>query len=66
MLSTTEESLRDSFIKAAGGDPNSVERVKKISDYAFIHFKEREQASQCLHTLNGKLKILIYIIYFDT
>ncbi|CAH8555185.1 unnamed protein product [Schistosoma haematobium] len=52
MLSTTEESLRDSFIKAAGGDPNSVERVKKISDYAFIHFREREQASQCLHTLN--------------
>ncbi|CAH8549983.1 unnamed protein product [Schistosoma rodhaini] len=52
MLSTTEESLRDSFIKAAGGDPNSVERVKKISDYAFIHFREREQALQCLHTLN--------------
>ncbi|CAH8547772.1 unnamed protein product [Schistosoma margrebowiei] len=52
MLSTTEESLRDSFIKAAGGDPNSVERVKKISDYAFIHFRDREQASQCLHTLN--------------
>ncbi|KAK4471856.1 hypothetical protein MN116_004611 [Schistosoma mekongi] len=52
MLSTTEESLRDSFIKAAGGDPNSVERVKKISDYAFIHFREREQAAQCLHTLN--------------
>ncbi|VDP72829.1 unnamed protein product [Schistosoma mattheei] len=63
MLSTTEESLRDSFIKAAGGDPNSVERVKKISDYAFIHFRDREQASQCLHTLNGKSKILIYIIY---
>nr|CAH8849644.1 unnamed protein product [Trichobilharzia regenti] len=52
MLSTTEESLRDSFIRAAGGDANSVERVKKISDYAFIHFREREQAAQCLLALN--------------
>lgn len=52
MLSTTEEKLRECFTEAAGEDPNCIERVKKISDYAFIHFKEREQATRCLHTLN--------------
>ncbi|CAH8630738.1 unnamed protein product [Dicrocoelium dendriticum] len=52
MLSTTEESLREHFVKAAGGDPNCIERVKKITDYAFIHFKEREQAEICLNILN--------------
>ncbi|CAL8088580.1 unnamed protein product [Calicophoron daubneyi] len=52
MLSTTEDTLREHFIQVCGGDPNCVERVKKISDYAFIHFKEREQAAKCLHALN--------------
>ncbi|KAF5401279.1 hypothetical protein PHET_05331 [Paragonimus heterotremus] len=52
MLSTTEESLREHFVRVAGGDPNAIERVKKISDYAFIHFREREQAAKCLKALN--------------
>lgn len=56
MVSTTEESLREHFIRVAGGDANCVERVKKINDYAFIHFKEREQAAKCLQALNGKQK----------
>ncbi|TGZ68494.1 hypothetical protein CRM22_004239 [Opisthorchis felineus] len=55
MLSTTEDGLREHFVCAAGGDPNCIERVKKISDYAFIHFKEREQAARCLEALNDTL-----------
>ncbi|KAF6779796.1 hypothetical protein AHF37_00735 [Paragonimus kellicotti] len=55
MLSTTEESLREHFVRVAGGDPNAIERVKKISDYAFIHFREREQAAKCLKALNDTL-----------
>ncbi|KAA3679050.1 uncharacterized protein DEA37_0000098 [Paragonimus westermani] len=55
MLSTTEESLREHFVRVAGGDPNAIERVKKISDYAFIHFREREQAAKCLKALNDTM-----------
>uniref|UniRef100_A0A0X3PFB3 APOBEC1 complementation factor n=1 Tax=Schistocephalus solidus TaxID=70667 RepID=A0A0X3PFB3_SCHSO len=53
MLSTSEERLREIFLEAAGGDPQSIERVKKISDYAFIHFKEREIAKRCMEALSG-------------
>lgn len=30
-----------------------VERVKKIKDYAFVHFKERDQAMKAMQELNG-------------
>lgn len=56
MLSTTEEHLEEVFTKAAepvvaGKKP--VERVKKLKDYAFIHFSEREEALRALHAING-------------
>lgn len=54
MLSTTEEELRDYFVKISGGDDQEIERVKKISDYAFVHFKDREVAAMCLSNLNGE------------
>ncbi|CAG7786498.1 unnamed protein product [Allacma fusca] len=41
MLNTTEETLRDLFDEVSS---NGVEKVKKIKDYAFIHFASREQA----------------------
>ncbi|KAL7064747.1 hypothetical protein AAHC03_04892 [Spirometra sp. Aus1] len=53
MLSTSEDRLREIFLEAAGSDPQSIERVKKISDYAFIHFKEREIAKRCMEALSG-------------
>lgn len=31
-----------------------VERVKKIKDYAFIHFEDRQQALEAMENLNGK------------
>ena len=39
LIDTTEEVLRNHFAKYG-----KIERVKKIRDYAFIHFLEREGA----------------------
>lgn len=59
MLSTTEDHLEEVFTKAADPQPpgkKPVERVKKLKDYAFIHFSDREDASKALKALNGKLR----------
>ncbi|XP_051994166.1 probable RNA-binding protein 46 [Xyrauchen texanus] len=52
MLSTTEETLRSEFSCLK---PGSVERVKKLTDYAFIHFYNREDALTALESMNGKV-----------
>lgn len=31
-----------------------MERVKKIKDYAFIHFEDRDSAVEAMRGLNGK------------
>ena len=54
MLSTTEEKLEQDFNNAANAS-NAIERVKKIRDYAFIHFREREDALRAMNIMNGKL-----------
>ncbi|KHN88461.1 Heterogeneous nuclear ribonucleoprotein Q [Toxocara canis] len=46
----TEDQLKEMF--AAHGE---VERAKKIRDYAFIHFKEREPAIKAMEALNGTI-----------
>lgn len=33
----------------------AVERVKKIRDYAFVHFAQREDAIAAMNALNGKV-----------
>ncbi|KAG1663622.1 Heterogeneous nuclear ribonucleoprotein Q [Nymphon striatum] len=44
-----EEKLRGLF------EPyGSVERVKKIKDYGFVHFEERDHALKAMEELNGK------------
>ena len=53
MLSTSEETIEKEFNSAAGKD-GAVERVKKIRDYAFVHFKEREDALRAMVALNSK------------
>ncbi|VEL15599.1 unnamed protein product [Protopolystoma xenopodis] len=53
MLRTTEEALRDHFNQRIG-NIGAVERVKKIRDYAFIHFRDRGQAAEALRLLNGE------------
>lgn len=52
MLHTTEETLRDQFNLAAGFK-SAVERVKKMKDYAFIHFTDRTLAANALAIMNG-------------
>ena len=47
MLSTTEDAIREAFV-TAGGKEGCVERVKKLRDYAFVHFREREEAQRAL------------------
>ncbi len=45
----SEEKLRELF-----EDHGKVERVKKIKDYAFVHFEERKQAVAAMDQLNQK------------
>jgi Q family heterogeneous nuclear ribonucleoprotein R len=52
MLTTSEEKIRAEFEKIK---EDSVERVKKMKDFAFVHFKEREDALQAMKIMNGKL-----------
>jgi RNA recognition motif-containing protein len=50
MLTTSEEQIRLEFEKLK---PGSVERVKKMKDFAFVHFKEREDAINAMNKMNG-------------
>lgn len=52
MLNTTEETLRTEFLRVK---PGAVERVKKLTDYAFIHYYNREDALTALESMNGKV-----------
>ncbi|XP_072196504.1 APOBEC1 complementation factor isoform X1 [Excalfactoria chinensis] len=52
MLSTTEETIEKEFNNIKQG---AVERVKKIRDYAFVHFNKREDAVHAMKALNGKV-----------
>ena len=45
---TTEEQLKETFDKFG-----KIERVKKIKDYGFVHFEERENAVKAMEELNG-------------
>lgn len=44
----TEEQLKEEFEKHG-----PVERVKKIKDYGFVHFEERDGAIAAMEALNG-------------
>ncbi|XP_039996693.1 probable RNA-binding protein 46 isoform X2 [Xiphias gladius] len=50
MLSTNEETLHQEF---SHFKPGSVERVKKLTDYAFIHYRCRDDAVTALSLMNG-------------
>lgn len=52
MLSTSELQILDAF--SAYG---VVERVKKIKDYAFVHFQSREEAHAAMGAMNGELAL---------
>ena len=48
MLSTSEATIEEVFSLQA-----PVERVKKIRDYAFVHFHSKEDAHKAMSALNG-------------
>ncbi|XP_048220343.1 RNA-binding protein 47 isoform X3 [Perognathus longimembris pacificus] len=50
MIETTEDTIKKSFGQF---NPGCVERVKKIRDYAFVHFASREDAVHAMNSLNG-------------
>ncbi|XP_058240475.1 RNA-binding protein 47 isoform X2 [Hemibagrus wyckioides] len=50
MIETSEETLRKIFSQF---NPGCVERVKKIRDYAFVHFTSRDDAVVAMDHLNG-------------
>ncbi|XP_055084879.1 probable RNA-binding protein 46 [Periophthalmus magnuspinnatus] len=50
MLSTSEETLQHEFSRFK---PGSVERVKKLTDYAFVHYHHRDDALTALGLMNG-------------
>lgn len=51
MLSTTEERIKEEFEKVTR--EGAIERVKKMKDFAFVHFKEREDALSSIQTMSG-------------
>ncbi|XP_077986386.1 putative RNA-binding protein 46 isoform X4 [Glandiceps talaboti] len=51
MLNTTEETIEKEFNQVKSG---CVERVKKIRDYAFVHFVSREDAIESMNAMNGR------------
>ncbi|CAF3611475.1 unnamed protein product [Rotaria sordida] len=51
MMNTTEEQIKEIFQRFKS---NSVERVKKLKDYAFVHFKERDDALHAMNLMNGR------------
>ncbi|XP_070532793.1 APOBEC1 complementation factor-like isoform X3 [Ptychodera flava] len=51
MLNTTEETIEKDFNKIKEG---CVERVKKIRDYAFVHFATRDDAIEAMNSMNGE------------
>ena len=63
MITTREEQIKEIFQRFK---PDSVERVKKLKDYAFVHFRERDDALHAMNLINGidYLKIVKIIIYF--
>lgn len=51
MISTTEDTIKAEFNKFK---PGVVERVKKLRDYAFVHFFHRDDAIAAMSVMNGK------------
>ncbi|XP_016396269.1 heterogeneous nuclear ribonucleoprotein R-like [Sinocyclocheilus rhinocerous] len=48
-MSVTEELLENTFSQFG-----KLERVKKLKDYAFVHFEERDAAVKAMQEMNGK------------
>jgi len=56
MLSTSEDQIR-CFLELYV-PPHTIEKVKKLKDFAFMHFTERKYAEIALKALDGKIPTL--------
>jgi len=54
LMPDTPENVLLSIFNMAAGHDRAVERVKKIRDFAFIHFYERDDAVRALSVMNSK------------
>ena len=52
MLATTEAQIEEAFSVHA-----PVERVKKIKDYAFVHFGTKQNAHIAMQAMNGTVLV---------
>ena len=52
----TEETLKEKFEQFG-----KVERVKKIKDYGFVHFEERDDAVKAMEAMNGEVSYLFSV-----
>lgn len=63
----SEEKLKESFEQYG-----KVERVKKIKDYAFVHFEDRDHAVLAMRGLDGKelgcanIEVIVYEIHLKS
>ena len=54
-LETTEATLRQAATPALRN--GTMEKVKKLSDYGFLHFEDREDAERAIDILNGTVSL---------
>jgi heterogeneous nuclear ribonucleoprotein R len=47
----SENDVKDFFLPYG-----NIERVRKVRDYAFVHFDKREDALNAMRALNGKVR----------
>jgi hypothetical protein len=65
MLSTTEQTLWKAMESVTGQE--CLERVKKMKDFAFVHFTDRESAQAAMDFWHSKLHIAVVapVHHFD-
>ena len=59
LLSTTEETIEGIF-----SEYGEVERVKKLRDYCFVHFKTREEARKAINAMKGRIYYFSFTALF--
>lgn len=53
----TEDVLKEKF-----SEYGKIERVKKIKDYGFVHYEERDDATKALEAMNGQVRLYTFIV----
>lgn len=62
MLTTTEDQLKDQFTL---GGTVTVEKVKKLRDFAFVHYKNREDAEKAQKNFHSKYIFFRHFLHYS-